>query len=100
MTVASARELPHPRDISISTWPWPARPPAGPPPIPVTIPPAIAAFLLLVVAMVRDKRTEGRVHPVYIYGGIAYLAVKLLNWPVSGSAAWYAFAGGILVLSQ
>ena len=74
--------------------------PAGPPPLPVTIPPAIVAFLLLVVAMVRDKRVEGRVHPVYIYGGIAYLAVKLLNWPVSDTAAWHAFAGGILALAQ
>ncbi len=74
--------------------------PVGPPPLPVTIPPAIVAFLLLVVAMVRDKRVEGRVHPVYIYGGIAYLAVKLLNWPVSDTAAWHAFAGGILALSQ
>lgn len=74
--------------------------PAGPPPLPVTIPPAIVAFLLLVVAMVRDKRAEGRVHPVYIYGGIAYLAVKLLNWPVSDTAAWHAFAGGILALAQ
>jgi hypothetical protein len=72
----------------------------GPPPLPITIPPAIVAFLLLVVAMVRDKRTEGRVHPVYIYGGIAYLAVKLLNWPVSDTAAWHWFAGGILALAQ
>jgi hypothetical protein len=72
----------------------------GPPPLPVTIPPAILAFLLLVVAMVRDKRTEGRVHPVYIYGSIAYLAVKLLNWPVSATAAWHWFAGGILALAQ
>jgi len=51
--------------------------PAGPPPVPVTIAPALVAALLLVVAMARDKRTEGRVHPVYIYGGIALIAVKL-----------------------
>lgn len=73
---------------------------AGPPPVAVTIPPAIVAFLLLVVAMVRDRRTEGRIHPVYIYGGIAYLAVKFLNLPISETAAWHSFAGGILALAQ
>jgi hypothetical protein len=77
----------------------PAGPP-GPPPVPVDIAPAVVASLLLVVAMVRDKRGEGRVHPVYIYGGIAYLAVKLLNWPISETAAWHWFAGGILALAQ
>ncbi|OKO83647.1 hypothetical protein [Bradyrhizobium sp. AS23.2] len=72
----------------------------GPPPVSVTIAPAVVASLLLVVAMVRDWRTEGRVHPVYIYGTLALLAVKVLNWPVSETAAWHAFAGGILALAQ
>jgi hypothetical protein len=74
--------------------------PPGPPPVQVTIAPALVAYLLLVVAMVRDKRSEGRVHPVYIYGGIALLAVKLLNWPISETSAWHWFAGGILALAQ
>lgn len=70
--------------------------PPGPPPVPVTIAPAAVASLLLVVAMVRDWRTEGRVHPVYICGTLALLTLKILNWPISESAAWHAFAGGIL----
>ncbi|MGY3455387.1 Na+/H+ antiporter [Bradyrhizobium sp. LM3.4] len=74
--------------------------PPGPPPVPVTIAPAVVASLLLVVAMVRDWRTEGRVHPVYIYGTLAMLAVKVLNWPISETAAWHSFAGGILALAQ
>ncbi|MEY9126268.1 hypothetical protein [Bradyrhizobium yuanmingense] len=74
--------------------------PPGPPPVPVTIAPAVVASLLLVVAMVRDWRAEGRVHPVYITGTLALLAVKVLNWPVSETAAWHAFAGGILALAQ
>jgi len=74
--------------------------PPGPPPVPVTIAPAVVASLLLVVAMVRDFRTEGRVHPVYIYGTLVLLAVKFLNWPVSETAAWQAFAGGVLKLAQ
>jgi hypothetical protein len=74
--------------------------PLGPPPVPVTIPPAIVAYLLLVVAIVHDWRTRGRPHPVYIYGGIALLAVKFLNWPISMTPAWHWFAGGILALAQ
>lgn len=74
--------------------------PPGPPPVPVTIAPAVVASLLLVVAMVRDWRAEGRVHPVYVWGTLAMLAVKFLNWPVSETSAWHAFAGGILALAQ
>jgi hypothetical protein len=74
--------------------------PPGPPPVEVTIVPAFVAYLLLVVAMVFDWRTNGRVHPVYVYGGAALLAVKLLNWPISATPAWHAFAGGILALAQ
>ncbi len=74
--------------------------PPGPPPVPVTIGPALVAYLLLVVAIVFDWRTRGRPHPVYIWGGAALVAVKLLNWPVSETAAWHALAGGILALAQ
>jgi len=72
----------------------------GPPPVPVTIAPALVASLLLVVAIVFDWRTRGRPHPVYIYGGAALVAVKLLNWPISMTPAWHSLAGGILALAQ
>ena len=74
--------------------------PPGPPPVAVTIPPAFAAYLLLVVAMVHDWRTRGRPHAAYVIGGSALIAVKLLNLPISQTHAWHAFAGGILALSQ
>lgn len=74
--------------------------PPGPPPVEVTIIPAFAAYLLLAVAIVFDWRTRGRPHPVYIYGGAALVAVKLLNWPISATPAWHSFAGGILALAQ
>ena len=51
-------------------------------------------------AIVFDWRTRGRPHPVYVYGGIALVAVKLLNWPISVTPLWHSFAGGILALSQ
>jgi hypothetical protein len=72
----------------------------GPPPVFVTIPPALVASLLLVAAVVYDWRTRGRPHPVYVYGGIALVAVKLLNWPLSTTAAWHSFAGGIFAMAQ
>ena len=74
--------------------------PPGPPPVPVTIPPAFVAYLLLVAAVVYDWRTRGRPHPVYVYGGIALIAVKLLNWPLSATAAWHSLAGSILAMAQ
>ena len=74
--------------------------PPGPPPVEVTIIPAFVAYLLLAVAIVFDWRTRGRPHPVYVYGGAALVAVKLLNWPISATAAWHSFAGGILALAQ
>ena len=74
--------------------------PPGPPPVAVTIPPAFVAYLLLVVAIVHDWRTRGRPHAVYVIGGLALIAVKLLNLPISETHAWHAFAGGILALSQ
>jgi hypothetical protein len=74
--------------------------PLGPPPVPVTIPPAFVAYLLLVVAIVFDWRTRGRPHPVYVYGGIALIAVKVLNWPISVTPLWHSFAGGILAMAQ
>jgi hypothetical protein len=74
--------------------------PPGPPPVGVAIPPAIVAYLLLVAAIVHDRRTRGRPHPVYVYGGIALLAVKFLDWPISTTPAWHSFAGGILALAQ
>jgi hypothetical protein len=74
--------------------------PLGPPPVPVTIPPALVAYLLLVVAIVHDWRTRGRPHPVYVYGGTALIAVKLLNWPISMTPIWHSFAGGILAMAQ
>jgi hypothetical protein len=74
--------------------------PLGPPPVEVTIVPAFVAYLLLVVAIIFDWRTWGRPHPVYIYGGAALIAVKLLNWPISATPLWHSFAAGILALAQ
>jgi hypothetical protein len=74
--------------------------PPGPPPVIVTIPPALVAYLLLVVAMIFDWRTRGRPHRVYVVGGAVLVAIKLLALPVSATPLWHSFGGGILALAQ
>lgn len=74
--------------------------PPGPPPVAVTIPPALVAYLLLVVAMIFDWRTRGRPHRVYVVGGVTLASIKLLALPVSATSFWHSFAGGILALAQ
>jgi hypothetical protein len=64
----------------------------GPPPAFVSLPPALVADLFLVIAMVRDWRTRGRPHAVYIYGGIAVLAEQILAVPIAATATWMAIA--------
>jgi len=65
---------------------------AGPPPPFVSVPPALVADLLLVVAMVHDWRTRGRPHSVYVYGGLILLLQQVLTVPISSTAAWMRIA--------
>jgi hypothetical protein len=90
-------------DAAIARWFLTFLAPAGavgPPPVAVAIPPAIVAWLLVVVAMIFDWRTRGRPHPVYAIGGTALLLLKLLTQPISATPAWNAFAGDLLALAQ
>jgi hypothetical protein len=66
----------------------------------VTIAPALVAYLLLVAGIVHDWRKLGPPHPVHVHGGLALVAVKLLNWLISVTPAWHAFAGGLLAMAQ
>ncbi|MEO5895932.1 MAG: hypothetical protein ABIS06_09545 [Vicinamibacterales bacterium] len=74
--------------------------PAGvvpsPPPVVVTIMPGSVVDLLIVIAMVHDRRTTGSVHSTYWYAGAAVLAVQLLRVPMSTTAAWHWITGGVL----
>jgi hypothetical protein len=76
----------------------PAGPP-GPPPVAVDVAPSLLAGTLLVIAMVHDWRQRGRVHPAYLWGGGALLALKLVEVPLSATAAWQAVAGAVLALA-
>jgi hypothetical protein len=53
------------------------------------------ADLLLVVAIVHDWRTRGRPHPVYVFGGVALLAVQLTTPLIGDTDAWRGIAAWI-----
>jgi hypothetical protein len=65
---------------------------AGPPPPFVAVPPALMADLFIVVAIVRDWRTLGKPHPIYIYGGLVLLAQQLLTTFLAATPFWMHIA--------
>ena len=60
----------------------------GPPPPFVSLPPALAADLLLGVALIHDWRTRGKPHVVYVLGGAALLAQQILTVPFAATQTW------------
>jgi hypothetical protein len=48
--------------------------------------------LITIAGIVYDLRTRGRVHKVWIWGGLAMLASQLILFPLMGSAPWRGFA--------
>jgi hypothetical protein len=77
--------------------------PAGaivpPPSINVTVLPAVLVDLLIVWAMLHDRRTIGHVHRAYWMAGAALVATQVLRVPLSGTAAWSHAAGWLLALA-
>lgn len=73
----------------------PGLPQITPPPVAMTVGPALVADLLLIAAIAYDWRTRGRPHPVYLIGGAVLLLIQLTAVPVSESAAWQATAAAI-----
>lgn len=70
-----------------------------PPPVAVTIIPGLVSDLLIVAAMIHDKRTHGRVHPVYWIAGGVLLAVQVLRVPLSATDAWMRLTYAISALA-
>ena len=62
--------------------------PVVPPPVAVTLAPAVVIDLIVVAGMVYDRRTRGRVHPVYWVAGAALVVVEVARVPLAGTAAW------------
>ena len=64
----------------------------GPPTVEMTVAPALIAASLIVAAMVFDWRTRGRPHAVWMAGGIALLALKVLQMGLATTPGWHAAA--------
>ncbi|HEX5006952.1 MAG TPA: hypothetical protein VFV70_07550 [Hyphomonadaceae bacterium] len=89
-------------DAPIARWflvflapPVPAGEIAPPPPLFVTVPPALVADLLILVAMAYDWRTRGKPHPVYLIGGAVVLAYQVTRPLIGGTEAWQSVAAWI-----
>lgn len=48
--------------------------------------------VIILAGIVYDKVTRGRVHPVWIWGGLAMVAAQVAMFPIMGSGWWLAFA--------
>lgn len=48
--------------------------------------------LLIVAAMIFDRRTRGRIQPALLWGGVFLMASQPLRLFISGTDAWLAFA--------
>jgi hypothetical protein len=64
----------------------------GPPPVMVTVPPALVVNALVVAAMIYDWKTRGRTHGAYLVGFALLVAVQVLRIPLSESGAWLTIA--------
>jgi hypothetical protein len=69
------------------------RPPdaVGPPRVAVTVLPGLVSDLLIVAAMLYDRKTRGRVHPAYWVAGAALVALQVLRIPLSTTSVWTRF---------
>lgn len=74
-------------------------PPSGPPPVAVDIGPSAVALILLGVAMFADRRNNGRIHRAYWIVCGAYVALKVLQVPLSATAQWHTIADWIMRLA-
>jgi hypothetical protein len=71
---------------------------AGSPPVAVSVMPGLVTDLLIVAAMVHDRRTSGRVHAAYWVAGGVVLAVQLLVVPLSTTTGWLRVTDWMLAL--
>ena len=71
----------------------------APPGVAFTIVPGLISDLILVAAIIHDRRTTGRVHPVYGMAGGALVALQVARVPLSQTDAWMRAAGWLVALA-
>lgn len=73
---------------------------AAPPPVVVSVPPAMLGNLLFIAMLVHDRRTLGRFHPTTVKAAMAVTAVSLVIVPISATGAWDQLARWVLLLGR
>ena len=69
---------------------------APPAPVTASLGPAFVVALLIVAAMVHDRRSSGRIHAAYWWGFAVTVGVDLLRVVFANTATWYRFADFLL----
>ena len=69
--------------------------PGAPPPPFVAIVPGLIGSLLLLAALLHDRRTRGSVHPVYRWGGLVTFFYPASAAVIGSTDGWVAFARGL-----
>lgn len=89
-------------DAPIARWFMVLAPPpagaSGPPPVVLDAGPAAVTVVLLGLAMLLDRRQNGRVHRAYAIGVAALVIWKLVQVPISATPIWHSVAGRIMGL--
>lgn len=73
---------------------------AAPPPVVVSVPPALLGNLLFVAMLVNERRTLGRFHPTTVRAALAVTVVSLIIVPISATGAWDQFARWVLLIGR
>jgi hypothetical protein len=71
---------------------------APPPPVLVTVLPGLLTDLLLVPALLHDRKKLGYVHRVYWIGGAALIASQLLRAPIAATDSWRWITNAVMAL--
>ena len=98
MLLATVSLLNAPVARPLLVWVWPLQP-GSTVPVWINVPACWLSYILIVVAMIYDWRTKGRVHPVYL---IAFPVLMFVAWvviPISETSAWHGFARDFLALA-
>lgn len=95
LAVISLMDAPLARFIGLNFLPPPPPGPIAHPPVVLAVIGGLAAVVFILAAMVYDWRTRGRPHPVWLWGGAAYLVFQLTRVPISETAWWMSVATAI-----
>lgn len=72
----------------------------APPPVFVSVPPAMLGNLLFVAMLLHDRRTLGRFHLITVKAALVVTAVSLVIVPIAATNAWDQFARTVLLLGR